>query len=525
MSPENYPANQVEQWLYARGFERENPFKTTNADEERAYLAESLFIPVPDYDRIRGNQTVLVFAPRGSGKSTLRVRLAAISLPQDVSASVLAVECTDFSWLVKRHREQGQVTEEDYAAFLLRQAARTLLELFLPPEFTISNTNTEEDVHKRQRQAAQITANVRAQFSTFLHRYNPSLLYPRQLFKYMLRLADRFDGKWSDFQVAVKQKDLRTYLTTTNLDPKQEVAWLLADLCDEDSPAADEFHSVLDAFEEFLQITQAVRIEQVHFLIDRLDEMQLFANDYEAQADILEPLLAYLNLMELPGIAFKFFVARELYQVLRERPSIRRDRLLNKAVQIQWDQDLLKRMLSERLLFFSHDEISSLALLCSQDGTRIEDEMLKLATGSPRRLLTAGQLLVQAHVSSDREDELLSQNDWQSAREHLMALMPPLLILHLTDGQAIIGGEQIKLTKTEIKILETLSDNDGYCDRETFAAEIWGASDGVSSDAAIDQAVKRLRNKLGDDGQQPIYLQTVRGKNRGFRLQNYELLG
>lgn len=522
LSPENYPANQVEEWLHAHGFERDNPFKTTNADEERAYLAESLFVTVPEYDRIRGDQTVLVFAPRGSGKSTLRVRLAAISLPQDASSKTLAVECTDFSWLVNRHRTFGQVTEEDYEIFLLKQAAKSLLELFLPLPLTHPPIDAEQDFHRREQMAKDVAANIRPQISAFLRRSLPSLLSPPELFKYMVRLSSNFNGKWLDFQGAAEEKKLKNYLARTNLNPKLEVARLLADLCDDEISNDDQYRSVIDAFEELVQIAQAVGIEQVHFLIDRLDEMQLFANDYEAQANILEPLLAYLNLMELPGIAFKFFVARELYQVLRERPSIRRDRLLNKAVQIQWDPELLKQVLNERLLFFSHDEISSLAPLCSQDGTPIEEEMLKLATGSPRRLLTAGQLLVQVHVSSDRADELLNLEDWQKAREQLMTLMPPIMVLHLENGEVAIGSKQIKLTKTEIKILETLSDNDGYCDRETFASEIWGTKEGVTNEA-VDQAVNRLRHKLDDDGQQPVYLQTIRGKNRGFRLQNYEL--
>lgn len=138
-------------------------------------------------------------------------------------------------------------------------------------------------------------------------------------------------------------------------------------------------------------------------------------------------------------------------------------------------------------------------------------------------MLTAGQLLIQAHVASDKEEELLNLEDWQKAREHLLALMPPLLILRIEDGLVEVGGEQIKLTKTEIKILSTLAADNGYADRETIAIEGWGSARGVS-DEAIAQAITRLRTKLQDNGKEPIYLQTVRGKETGFRLQNYELL-
>lgn len=82
-------------------------------------------------------------------------------------------------------------------------------------------------------------------------------------------------------------------------------------------------------------------------------------------------------------MAFKFFVAHELYRVLRERQTIRRDRLLNKATKIVWTTDLIDQLFSERLLFFSNDEVSSLVGLCDQDGEFIEAEMKKLAAGSP----------------------------------------------------------------------------------------------------------------------------------------------
>jgi len=37
----------------------------------------------------------------------------------------------------------------------------------------------------------------------------------------------------------------------------------------------------------------------------------------------------------------------------------------------------------------------------------------------------------------------------------------------------------------------------------------------------MDQAVNRLRIKLGDNAANPIYLKTIRGQ--GFELTNYEL--
>lgn len=514
MSTQSYPANAAERWLYSLGFERGNPFKTTNADEERSYLAETLFVPVPHYDRIRGPQTVLVFAPRGGGKSSLRVRLAAIALPEKADASTLAVECTDFEPLLPQFEQQQRVTEADFAALLLGQAAATLLDAFTKA--------TDQAV--RQERAAAVPPEVRVVWALFVRQYAPHLLQATQVLPLLRQFIPDFLGEWADFQTAVTHQTVRRHLQNQQTPASAHVAWLLADLCD--APAEDSVArlSTLAAFRQLISLCQLLHIEQIDFLIDRLDEMQLFANDYEAQASLLEPLLAYLNLMELPGVAFKFFVAQELYQVLLERPSVRRDRLLNKAIKIVWEPELLKNLLNERLLFFSDEAINSLVLLCQQGGEQIEEEMLSLAMGSPRRLLTAGQLLCQAHAASTQPGALLTRADWETARQQLLQLMPPLLGIRLEEGQVQMGSQQIKLTKTEQRIVETLTAQGGYCDRETFTQEVWGTSDGVTNEA-VDQAVNRLRQKLDDNGTQPIYLQTVRGKQRGFRLKNYELLG
>lgn len=512
MSSQPYPTNAAERWLYAHGFERGNPFKTTNADEERNYLAEALFVAVPHYDLIRGPQTVLVFAPRGGGKSSLRVRLAAIALPEKADASTLAVECTDFEPLLPKFAAQQKVAEADFAALLLAKAAAALLAAF-----------TKADGAMRSERATAVRPEVRAMLAGFLRQYAPHLLQATQVFSLLRQLTPAFVGEWADFQTAVSQKSVNAHLKKQNLPATAHVAWLLADLCDAPEEAAADYLSTLAAFEQLVALARQLQIERVDFLIDRLDEMQIFANDYEAQASLLEPLLAYLHLMELPGVAFKFFVAQELYQVLLERPSVRRDRLLNKAIKIVWDAELLQNLLNERLLFFSDDTINSLVLLCQQDGEQIEAEMLNLAMGSPRRLLTAGQLLCQVHASSRQAGALLTRDDWQAARKQLLQLMPPTLRLRLDEGQVHMGSERIRLTKTEQRIMETLTAYGGYCDRESFTEAVWGSIDGVTNEA-VDQAVNRLRQKLDDNGPQPIYLQTVRGKKRGFRLKNYELL-
>ena len=49
---------------------------------------------------------------------------------------------------------------------------------------------------------------------------------------------------------------------------------------------------------------------------------------------------------------------------------------------------------------------------------------------------------------------------------------------------------------------------------------MWDTSEGVSEEA-VDRAMGRLRERLGDDPANPVYLRTVRGE--GFELLNYQI--
>ena len=513
----DYPTSQVETWLYERGFEKASPFATTVADQEKEYLAEELFMPVNEYDRIKGPETLIVFAPRGGGKSALRVRLAAISSPQNEKADVLAVCCTDLEPLLVQYRADGCLTEEAFAAYLLRQTAAILLDIFTP-----RSRDKAEEKH-RFTLAEQVEPMERSLMATFVRTHAPHVFTAQSYYQRFRQLDVTFRLDWTMFRTAVAQQQLRAFLQVTSL-ATNPTALLVADICDEPVASAPPI-TWLEQFEVMIGLLKSLGIHQLQFLIDRIDESPTLAGDYEKQVDFLSPLLAYLSLLEMPGLAFKFFLAQELRKIMGERASLRRDRLLDKAVTIQWDKEALKKLLDDRLQFFSEGRVPSLVALCDeQDGSEIEGELLKLSLGSPRRMLTAVRLLVRNHVQKESSALFLTKEGWGKAREELLQLMPPIIGLRLQEGTAVVGGEVVKLSKNDTKILQTLVDHGGYCPREELINSVWDASEGVS-DYAVDQAISRLRNnKLGDSGVNPVYLLTISGQERGFRLEYYDVL-
>ena len=78
------------------------------------------------------------------------------------------------------------------------------------------------------------------------------------------------------------------------------------------------------------------------------------------------------------------------------------------------------------------------------------------------------------------------------------------------------AGRPVELTATEFRLLVELATNaERVVSREGLLERVWGY-DYLGDSRLVDMAVKRLRDKLGDDPRQPRYITTVRGA--GYRL-------
>ena len=83
--------------------------------------------------------------------------------------------------------------------------------------------------------------------------------------------------------------------------------------------------------------------------------------------------------------------------------------------------------------------------------------------------------------------------------------------------RAFRAGEELHLTTTEFRLLSELVRNDGrVLSRGDLLERVWGY-DYLGDSRLVDMAVKRLRDKLGDPGQPPPYVTTVRGV--GYRFE------
>jgi DNA-binding response OmpR family regulator len=90
------------------------------------------------------------------------------------------------------------------------------------------------------------------------------------------------------------------------------------------------------------------------------------------------------------------------------------------------------------------------------------------------------------------------------------------LELDVARHAATVDGEPVPLSALELRLLAALLDADGrVLSRDQLLDAIHGVGEGDVTDRAIDQYVKRLREKLGDDPAEPRFVATVRGA--GYR--------
>ena len=79
-----------------------------------------------------------------------------------------------------------------------------------------------------------------------------------------------------------------------------------------------------------------------------------------------------------------------------------------------------------------------------------------------------------------------------------------------------MGEQPVALTAIEFRLLVALLEADGrVLTRDQLLDAVYGHDDAGILDRTVDVHIGRLRDKLGDDAEQPRYVATVRGA--GYR--------
>ncbi len=96
------------------------------------------------------------------------------------------------------------------------------------------------------------------------------------------------------------------------------------------------------------------------------------------------------------------------------------------------------------------------------------------------------------------------------------------LTIKYGEHQVVVAGHPVELTATEYALLYELSVNAGLVmTHGQLMQRVWGEENSGDS-GLVRTIVKRLRNKLGDDARNPVYIYTQPGV--GYRMKKGERL-
>ena len=309
------------------GFEI-NPFQFSNADKEIEYI-ESYFIKPDYFEDIWGNPyspvSSIVYAPRGAGKTAQRIMVEkrAKKTSDILTVSYTNHDLTDFKSI-------DEVTLSYHLTYLNRLLLLAFFKRIENPEFNFIFTFSFTE-----RQYIYKIARI--------YLYDTPASFPNQAISSLKTVEDYAVDLWKGFKEPIvnvikqisKNKGVEVDLSTIEIDKKLQL-------------------SHKDNFINIIELVKKTGISTVFILVDKVDEQSLTGNNPEASFKLISELIKDLELLEISGISFKFFLwdALKQFTVISARP----DRVF--SYDLIWDWKQIRSMLDKRVETYSKGRIT-----------------------------------------------------------------------------------------------------------------------------------------------------------------------
>jgi len=334
------------------GFDSD-PFAQTNADEEER-LAD-YFISPPFFTAVYGQpsnpKSSFVFAPRGGGKTALKRRI-------EISSSDTDFLCVTYNYFPIAGMRINDVTADYHLTNIVR--------LVLVAVITAVEARKIGALDKTDKQLLYLL--TRDCLSTIERGALKSAVDSVKSF------GDSAKEFWNAYTGPIG-------LALSALFAKFGLGAAEIKRVDQSGAKTSDNIERLAALKK---IAQGLGYKSIYVLIDKVDETAI-TGKASTSYEFISPIAADLQLLELSGYAFKFF----LWDLLRDdyKKVARPDRI--KYYSLEWSEDQLKEMLSRRLAAFSSGRISTLDSIVEDAGKTADVDQLvaMFAQGSPRKMI------------------------------------------------------------------------------------------------------------------------------------------
>jgi hypothetical protein len=138
-------------------------------------------------------------------------------------------------------------------------------------------------------------------------------------------------------------------------------------------------------------------------LIDKVDETEATSNSADQTAALIHPLLSRVQLMEIKGFSWIFFLWSRVKGVFESAEyPVRLDKIGHATV--SWGDDFFALMLDKRVSFFSESRYDFSGLFSADvDVQKLRSELVRIAMRSPRELIRLMDVIIREHDISNAE--------------------------------------------------------------------------------------------------------------------------
>ncbi len=135
----------------------------------------------------------------------------------------------------------------------------------------------------------------------------------------------------------------------------------------------------------------------VVILIDKVDETEFTQNSAEATAKLVYPLLAHVQLLEVPGFAWHLFLWSQIKPHFESgKLAVRLDKIASSSV--EWDDSFFKQMVESRIKYFSGGSKSFSDLFVpGVESSKALADIIETSMRSPRELVRLLDVIMVEH--------------------------------------------------------------------------------------------------------------------------------
>lgn len=385
-----------------------NPFEHYTAETEPHITEYAVRPPYLEAiaARVIGLSSFILFGDRGAGKSATRITVFnQVWAPEQNTERPLVANLTDFSAILPALK-RGALADKD----LVEAAAFVVVEQVLLWLSALDDGQQETILGRLDADQKRLAHVLVTEF--YLSRPEFERQFRTQQAFTILRSALTARGaawvsqRWD--AVAAVVASIAATLSKKVVDDNglgQATEGLLKSL------RGDQPHVGRAVLMRLVSFAQSFGFTGVSILIDKVDETDLTTNSAESTTKLIYPLLSHIQLLEVTGFSWQFFLWGKVKSFFGEDAyHVRLDKIANSS--ISWDGNSFRNMLDARLKYFSRERYDFSSMFVDPGVAQNAFEQInEIAMGSPRELVKIMDVIIREHdaVNAANRSTLLDE--------------------------------------------------------------------------------------------------------------------